>query len=236
MTRKEQAQASRAALLAAARACFTERGYDDTTVAEILGRAGMARGALYHYFPRGKAEIFAAVFDLVDGEYHLRRDASLALPSPVDRLKGGVSAFLELCADESFARIALADAPRVIPGQDQLGSSYKLLRQQLADAIATGELRSLDVDATAMALYGAIRSAGEFVIGCSDPPAVVNVAEQTIGAVIDGLRVDRSGVDGDEARGRMRDGRSRDHAMMQEAERGSTAAVQDLPSAEIALP
>src|SRR5580700_876540 len=161
MSRKEQREASRAALLAAARSCFTEHGYDDTTVAAILDRAGMARGALYHYFPGGKAEIFAAVFDLVDTEYHVRRDSSLALPSAVDRLKGGISAFLELCTDESFARIALADAPRVIPGQGELGSSYKLLRQQLADAITSGELRLLDVDATAMALYGAIRSAGE---------------------------------------------------------------------------
>jgi AcrR family transcriptional regulator len=197
MSRKEQAEASRAALVVAARACFTERGYDDTTVAAILDRADMARGALYHYFPGGKAQIFEAVFDLVDAEYHVQRDASLALPSAVDRLKGGVSAFLELCTDESFARIALADAPRVIPGQGELGSSYKLLRQQLADAITTGELRSLDVDATSMALYGAIRNAGEYVIGSSDPQAVVDVAKRTIAALIDGLRDDRSGFDGE---------------------------------------
>jgi AcrR family transcriptional regulator len=188
MSRREQAQASRAALLAAARACFTEHGYDDTTVAAMLDRAGMARGALYHYFPGGKAEIFAAVFDLVDAEYHLRRDASLALPSAVDRLKGGARTFLELCTDESFARIALADAPRVIPGQSDLGSSYKLLRQQLSDAMGTGELRPLDVDATAMALYGAIRNAGEYVIGSTEPRAAVGVALQIIAAIIDGLR------------------------------------------------
>jgi len=186
--RKEQAEASRAALLVAARASFTERGYDDATVAAILDRAGMARGALYHYFPGGKAEIFAAVFDIVDAEYHRQRDASLTLRSAVDRLKGGVGAFLNLCTDESFARIALSDAPRVIPGQGELGSSYKLLRQQVADGISTGELRSLDLDATAMALYGAIRNAGEYVIGSSDPRAAVNVAEQAIAALIDGLR------------------------------------------------
>ncbi len=196
MTRKEQAAASRAALLAAARGCFTEHGYDDTTVAAILDRAGMARGALYHYFPDGKAQIFAEVFDLVDAEYHLRRDASLALPSAVDRVKGGVSAFLELCTDESFARIALADAPRVIPGQSELGSSYKLLRQQLADAITTGELRSLDVDALAMALYGAVRNAGEYVIGSSNPRAAVKAADQAIAALVDGLRVNPSGAAG----------------------------------------
>jgi AcrR family transcriptional regulator len=45
-TRKEQARASRAALLDAARECFATWGYEATTVAAILDRAGMARGAL----------------------------------------------------------------------------------------------------------------------------------------------------------------------------------------------
>jgi AcrR family transcriptional regulator len=188
VTRKEQAEASRTALLAAARSCFTEHGYDDTTVAAILQRAGMARGALYHYFPDGKAQIFAAVFDLVDAEYHLKRDANLALPSAVDRLTGGARAFLQLCTDESFARIALADAPRVVPGQGALGSSFRLLRQQLADAVTAGELASFDVDAMAMALYGAIRNAGEYVTRSSDPRGSAERAINAVTVLIEGLR------------------------------------------------
>jgi AcrR family transcriptional regulator len=189
--RREQARASRAALVTAARACFTEHGYDGTTVAAILERAGMARGALYHYFPGGKAEIFTAVFELVDAEYHEQRDAMLLLPSAVDRLKGGVHAFLHLCADESFARIVLADAPRVVPGQNELGSSYRLLKEQLAHAIADGMLRPLDLDAVALALYGAIRSAGEYVVASREPRASIRTASATIDALIDGLRNDR---------------------------------------------
>lgn len=185
--RKEQAAASRAALVDAARVCFTEYGYDTTTVAAILERAQMARGALYHYFPGGKAEIFSAVFELVDGEYHARRDAMLKLPTAVTRLKGGADVFLDLCTDQGFARIALADAPRVIPEQNELGSSYRLIREQLADAIAAGELRPLDVEVTARALYGAIRSAGEFVIESEDPRASVEPATATIHAFLDGL-------------------------------------------------
>lgn len=195
MSRKEQAEASRASLLAAARVCFTEHGYDKTTVAAILQRAGMARGALYHYFPEGKAQIFSAVFDLVDTEYHEKRDASLGLPSAVDRLKGGARAFLQLCTDESFARIALADAPRVVPGQGELGSSYKLLRQQLVDAIAAGEIHPLEVDAMAMALYGAIRHAGEHIVSSPDSDGAVEATIEAITALIDGLRVDRPSVD-----------------------------------------
>ena len=188
MTRKEQAAASKATLLEAARTCFTEDGYDATTVSAILDRASMARGALYHYFPGGKAEIFAAVFAQVDAEYHERRDALIGEASPLDRIEGGAAAFVDLCADESFARIALADAPRLVPGQDRLGSSHRLLRSQLAEAVAAGEIDELDVDALTLALYGAIRSAGEHVVAAPDKTAAVTAATAAIRAIIDGLR------------------------------------------------
>src|SRR5580704_250033 len=152
MKRKDQAAASRSDLVEAARHCFTEFGYEGTTVAAILERAGMARGALYHYFPGGKSEIFTAVFDLINEAFHRRRDALLGLPSPVDRLRGGVAVFLELCIEDDFARIALIDAPKLVPGQSERGSSYVLLREQVADAVGAGEVQPVDVDATAMAL------------------------------------------------------------------------------------
>ena len=114
MTRKDQAATSRSRLLEVARQCFTELGYEGTTVSEILDRAGMARGALYHYFPGGKAEIFTAVFDMINDTFHQRRDVLLQLPSPLARLRTGVAVFLELCTEDDFARIALHDGPQVV--------------------------------------------------------------------------------------------------------------------------
>ena len=188
MTRKEQAARSRAALVEAARACFTEVGYDDTTVAAILQRAGMARGALYHYFPDGKAEIFAAVFDLLNEEFHRRRDALLELPSPLQRLRAGIGVFLELCTNGDFARIVLTDAPRVVPGQNGRGSSYRLLREQVAGAVAAAEMVPVDIDATSIALYGAARSAGEHIIAARDQAQAVRQAQDVLGRFLDGLR------------------------------------------------
>jgi AcrR family transcriptional regulator len=187
MSRKEQAAASRSDLVEAARRCFTESGYEGTTVAAILERAGMARGALYHYFPGGKAEIFTAVFDLINEAFHRRRDAMWSLPSPVSRLRGGVAVFLEMCIEDDFARIALIDAPRLVPGQGELGSSYALLREQVAEAASAGEMQALDIDATAMALYGAVRSAGEFVISADNRTTAAAVATRAVNCFIDGL-------------------------------------------------
>jgi AcrR family transcriptional regulator len=192
VTRKEQALASRALLLESARRCFTEVGYDQATVAAILEGAGMARGALYHYFPGGKEDIFTAVFDMIDATYHQRRNALIDLPSPVARLRAGSALFLEMCMEEDFARIVLADAPRIVPGQGERGSTYLLLRAQVAEAIARGEFEQLDADATALALYGACRSVGEFVMGADDRAKAWKVARHTVDVLIDGLLLGRS--------------------------------------------
>ena len=54
----------RSQLLAAARAVFAKKGYDEATISEIVSRAGVAQGTFYLYFP-GKealAGAFAEVF------------------------------------------------------------------------------------------------------------------------------------------------------------------------------
>ncbi|VEG28132.1 TetR/AcrR family transcriptional regulator [Actinomyces howellii] len=44
----------------AARALFLERGYEKTTIEDVLGRVGIAKGTLYHHFP-GKEAIMEAI-------------------------------------------------------------------------------------------------------------------------------------------------------------------------------
>ena len=141
MGRAEQAEASRAALVAAARSCFAENGYDATTVAEVLRRAGMARGALYHYFPGGKDELFATVYRAVDDELYARLDA-LPVGTPLQRLRDGAAVFLRLCARDDFARITVLEGPRVMaaayPHGSVLGRSYARMREGVAAAIEVG--------------------------------------------------------------------------------------------------
>ena len=188
MTRKEQAQASRAGLVEAARQCFTEYGYEATTVAEVLQRAGMARGALYHYFPGGKRELFEAVFDLMNDGYHDQRDALIAIDSPLDRIHAGFRLFLELCTEPDFARIMLVDAPQIVPGQSERGSTYELLRGQLIEAAEIGETHAFDADMMASALYGAARSVGEVVMTARSRKRAVDEALRSLAVLLDGLR------------------------------------------------
>lgn len=54
----------RTQLLAAARSVFAKKGYEEATVAEIVGRAGVAQGTFYLYFP-GKEALAGAFAEIV---------------------------------------------------------------------------------------------------------------------------------------------------------------------------
>jgi AcrR family transcriptional regulator len=53
---------SRGEILDAALACFTARGYHETSVDDIAERAGLSKGAIYWHFA-GKRELFLALID-----------------------------------------------------------------------------------------------------------------------------------------------------------------------------
>src|SRR5438093_5398097 len=114
-TRKaEQSEATRGALLAAARALFTEPGYAAVATEEIVQRAGVTRGALYHHFD-GKRELFKAVFEQLEQETAEKIAAAALVESdPWRQQITATEVFLDCCLDPAVQRIALVDAPSVL--------------------------------------------------------------------------------------------------------------------------
>jgi AcrR family transcriptional regulator len=58
----------RTQLLTSARAVFAKNGYDEATVAEIVGRAGVAQGTFYLYFP-GKEALAGAFAEMLSERF-----------------------------------------------------------------------------------------------------------------------------------------------------------------------
>ena len=102
LTKAEQSQKTRRALLDTARVIFTTQGYAATATEEVVRRAGVTRGALYYHF-RDKAALFEAVFDEVGQEYMaaLRADIMSVEGDAWRRLMLGIERFLDRLLDPS---------------------------------------------------------------------------------------------------------------------------------------
>ena len=91
---------TRRGMLRAAREVFTERGFADASVADVVDRAGSSVGSLYHHFG-GKAELFLALWE--DHQLAHEEDASAAVAAmreagetnPLELFIAGAQAFLE---------------------------------------------------------------------------------------------------------------------------------------------
>src|ERR671916_2118160 len=116
--RAEQAEGTRAALVAAGRTLFAERGYAGVATEEIVATARVTRGALYYHF-EDKRDLFRAVFAEVDREL-VEGVARVALgePDPWESLLAGCDAFLDACIDPALQRIVFLDAPSVLGWRD----------------------------------------------------------------------------------------------------------------------
>src|SRR2546422_9180073 len=96
----ERSEATRAALVAAARELFASRGYAAVATEEIVRAAGVTRGALYHHFA-GKQELFQAVYEAVEEQLvaDIGAVAIAAASDPLEALRGRAQAVLDARED-----------------------------------------------------------------------------------------------------------------------------------------
>src|SRR5437763_10168827 len=116
-TKAEQSEATRSALIAAARGLFAERGYTGVGTEEIVRAAGVTRGALYHHFRDGKSGLLEAVYVQIEAEVTQRiAEGALAdaADSPIDAMRAGAAQFLDACSESEVQQIVLHDAPAVL--------------------------------------------------------------------------------------------------------------------------
>lgn len=195
-TRKaEQSEATRSALIAVARELFAERGYSAVGTEEIVQRARVTRGALYHHF-RDKKDLFRAVHDQMESELagDLRRElVEGPTGDPMALLGAGVRAFLDHCMDPALARIALVDAPSVLGWEEwrAVGERYGLglVIAGLQAAMATGTLREQAVKPMAHLILGALSEAGMLIANAEDHRVAREEIEPAMLALLEGLRV-----------------------------------------------
>lgn len=152
-TNRDRTETTRAALLAAARRLFVEKGYAETSTPEIVAAAGITRGALYHHY-KDKRDLFRAVIaeearqvaEAIEGR-------APALLAPVEALIAGSAAYLDAMREPGRTRLLLIEAPAVL-GMAEIqaldeANAARTLREGLEAALA-GSAEGADLSLAAM--------------------------------------------------------------------------------------
>jgi AcrR family transcriptional regulator len=191
MARRRNTEETRRALLASARAVFTEVGYAAAGTEEIVARTGLTRGALYHHFA-DKRGLFRAVLEDIQTELaaEVDRRARSTKGDTMERLRAGFHAYLDVALRDDVRRILLVDGPAVL-GWDEWNEidrqyAYGATRAALQRAMASGELADAPLDELTHVLLGAVTQAG-LELGRSSRP---RAARRSYGTVLD-LVLDR---------------------------------------------
>jgi len=190
--REAEARATREALIDAALQLFTERGYAGIGTEEIVGRAKVTRGALYHHFT-DKRDLFRAVFERVEGDLMERIGATMqSADDPYDLMISGMRAFLDACEEPAVKQISLTDAPAVLGWQEwrEIDNRHGLglTRAALDGAVQAGVIRPIATEPMAHLFVAALPEAA-FVIAHSKHPHKARAeVEEALLQLVEGLR------------------------------------------------
>jgi AcrR family transcriptional regulator len=183
--------ATRAALLRVGRELFAERGYAGVGTEEIVARAGVTRGALYHHFA-DKRDLFRAVHEELEQALVAGIGERIAgIEDPWDLMLSGVRAFLDACTDPAVMQISLIDAPAVLGWVQwrEIDERYGLglISFGLQNAIDGGVLAPRPVRPLAHLLMGAMAEAAMVIANADDPRAARAEVEPPLIALLEGL-------------------------------------------------
>ena len=189
-----QPEATRAALVAAARQLFAERGYAGVGTEEIVHRAGVTRGALYHHFTDKEDLMRAVLHDLSRELAEASAAAALKETDQWQQILAAVDAFLDACTDPAIQRIMMTDAPSVL-GWDEwrrIDAQYGLglVKASLEHAMETGLIARQPVEPLAHLVVGALDEAAMYISRADDARAARREMGESIERMLAGLRVD----------------------------------------------
>ena len=183
--RVERGAATRQLLLAGATQLFAERGFDDVSIELVLKQTNVSKGALYHHFS-SKDALFVAVLEEVESRIVATVSAAAQhSQNPLDALRAGCDAWLELVAGDAVVRrVAVIDAPSVLGWQAwrELEGRYALglLRSVLSVAANAGRLPLSHVDVYASMLLAVLNEMAMRLARAEDRGSAAATAKDAI--------------------------------------------------------
>jgi AcrR family transcriptional regulator len=188
--RAAQGAATRAALLDAARELFGLVGFADTSLDEVVARAHVTKGALYHHFG-SKEGLFAAVYEQVQREVSDRVVEQFLLPDPWEALVVGCDLWVDAHGEPSVQRIVLRDARAFLGWQVVRDVENRFgvvpLRGVLRRAVRVGLIEGGSLRPLALMVMGALTEACFYVADADDSREAREEVRTVMQKLLEGL-------------------------------------------------
>jgi len=188
-----RSEATRSKLIEVGVELFSERGYAGVGTEEIVERAKVTRGALYHHFG-DKRDLFRAVHESLEERLVAQIAAALASDpreDPIEALEVAAGAVLEMALDSRIARVTLIDAPSVLGWEEwrEIDTRYGLglTEAVLTAAMESGQIARQPVTPLAHLLVAALGEAAIMVATASKPAETRKEIEPAIRSLLRGL-------------------------------------------------
>lgn len=137
--------ATRATIVKAAEAVFTERGFAAARLKDVADRAGIRRPSIVYYF-RDKRDLYEAVLDELFGGLLARIQAAIARPEPVaERIEAVVKAWVAYAGERpSVARLLLREIAEASPARSPAVTRHvEPIIRAVAQILEEGQRRKL---------------------------------------------------------------------------------------------
>lgn len=154
-------------LIKTARIYFTEQGYADSSLEEIVKEANLTRGALYYHF-KSKKGLFHVVLESVQKDVAERVETEASKSDDAwEQLLIGCRAFVTAAVEPQNKRILLIDGPAVLGWETwrmmDKQNSARLLHEQLHSMSQQGHLKPVSIDALTHSLSGALNESALWI-------------------------------------------------------------------------
>lgn len=156
--RAEPREVQRARLVAAARAAFTERGYEAVTLSGVATEAAVPRAAVYEVIGT-KLELLGAVADEVADELIAAVDREFAEPATLDQplsdmIRAEVGWWVRLLAsDPSYLAVVRLSGRLATSADDPANRARRRLEDRISELhVARAEREGVEREASARAL------------------------------------------------------------------------------------
>ena len=190
--RARKTRETRQSLCRHANAVFAEKGYSEASIDEIVRRAGVTKGALYHHFP-DKLQLYRAVVqDMAQGLVSTIEAAAESQPDPWHRLEAMCKAYLDACQSSDVQRVLVVDAPVVLGWKTWCdinnSTSIGALAYCLRDAMAAGQIDEQSSENLAQLIGGALNVAARVIVEATNLSEARTTVGHSMERLLGGLR------------------------------------------------